>query len=125
VLVAGLGQRDLALLFVELEIFLDQARDKAIDFLVELGIVFGRAGNDQRRARFVDQDGVDFVDDREMMAALHHGIAAATSRSKPGRRSGRFRRRRRRTDGPDFARVRRRRRASDDQVRVLAIRQHR
>ena len=30
----------------------------------------GGPADDQRRARFVDQDGIDFVDDREMIAAL-------------------------------------------------------
>ena len=29
-------------------------------------VVVGRAGDDQRRAGFVDQDVVDFVDDREV-----------------------------------------------------------
>ena len=38
---------------------------------VELGAFLGRTGNDQRRARFVDQDRVDFVDDREGEPALH------------------------------------------------------
>ena len=30
-----------------------------------------RTADDERRARFIDQDGIDFVDDREMIAALH------------------------------------------------------
>ena len=49
-----------------------QLRDDAIDFVIQVGRFFGRARDDQRRARFVDQDAVDFVDDREVMAALHH-----------------------------------------------------
>jgi hypothetical protein len=32
--------------------------------------------DDQRRARFVDQDRVDFVDDRVVQLALHHLIEA-------------------------------------------------
>ena len=31
-----------------------------------------RAGNDEGRARLVDEDRVDFVDDREVVAALNH-----------------------------------------------------
>jgi hypothetical protein len=42
-----------------------QARHDAIDAHVQFGRFVGRAGNDQRRARFVDQDRVDFVDDGE------------------------------------------------------------
>ena len=48
-----------------------QLRDDAIDFVVEVGRLLGRAGDDQRRPRFVDQDAVDFVDDREVVPALH------------------------------------------------------
>jgi len=39
---------------------------------VELGLVFGRPRNDERRARLVDQDRVDLVDDRVGVAALGH-----------------------------------------------------
>ena len=49
-----------------------QLRDDAIDFVIEVGRFLGRTGDDQRRARLVDQDAVDFVDDREVMAALDH-----------------------------------------------------
>ena len=38
---------------------------------VEVGRLLGSAGDDQRRARLVDQDVVDLVDDPERMAALH------------------------------------------------------
>ena len=34
-------------------------------------VLLGRAGDDQRRPRLVDQDRVDLVDDREVVAALH------------------------------------------------------
>jgi hypothetical protein len=49
-----------------------EPRDVGVDGVVEIGAVVERAGNDQRRARLVDQDGVDFVDDGEGMPALHH-----------------------------------------------------
>ena len=39
---------------------------------VELGIVLGRAGDDQRRARLVDQDRIDLVDDRVMERPMDH-----------------------------------------------------
>ena len=41
-----------------------QVRDHAVDDRVFLGGLFGRAGDDQRRARLVDEDGVDFVYNR-------------------------------------------------------------
>ena len=48
-----------------------QPRDDAIDLVVEVGRFLGRARDDQRRPRFVDQDAVDFVDDGEVVPALH------------------------------------------------------
>ena len=48
-----------------------QARDDAIDLVVEIGRFLRRAGDDQRRPRFVDEDAVHLVDDREVMPALH------------------------------------------------------
>ncbi len=47
-----------------------QLGDDAVDLVILVGGFFARSGNDQRRARFVDQDGVHFVDDREVVAAL-------------------------------------------------------
>ena len=41
------------------------------ELAVEVARLLGRAGDDQRRARLVDQDVVDLVDDAEGMAALH------------------------------------------------------
>ncbi len=38
---------------------------------VEIGVVLGLAGDDQRRARLVDQDRIDFIDNGEIQAALH------------------------------------------------------
>ena len=43
-----------------------------VDGDVEVGPVLGRAGDDERRARFVDQDRIDLVDDGEGVAALDH-----------------------------------------------------
>ena len=40
------------------------------ELLVEVGRLLGRAGDDQRRARLVDEDVVDLVDDAEGVAAL-------------------------------------------------------
>ena len=69
---AGFGQRHRALLLVDLIVGLVEQRDVGIDGVVEFGTVVERAGNDQRRARLVDQDGVHFVDDGEDVAALDH-----------------------------------------------------
>ena len=73
-LVALFGQRHLAGLFVQVVVFLFQRAHHRIDGAVHLGLVFGGTGNDQRRARLVDQDGVHFVDDGEGVAALGHGV---------------------------------------------------
>ncbi len=67
-LVAGLGQRDDAGLLVELEIAGHELRNELVDGDVELGAVVERAGDDQRRARLVDQDRVHLVDDGEVVA---------------------------------------------------------
>jgi uncharacterized protein (TIGR03437 family) len=47
-----------------------QLRNDAVDLVVLVCGLLAGAGNDQRRARFVHQNGVDFVDDRELVAAL-------------------------------------------------------
>jgi hypothetical protein len=49
---------------------LEHRRD-LVHLQVELGVVLGLAGDDQRRARLVDEDGVHLVDDREIEHALH------------------------------------------------------
>ena len=86
---AALGQRDRLVLLVDdvvagrlellallgLDVALGdgarlQPRDDAIDFVVEVGRFLGRARDDQRRPRLVDQDAVDLVDDREVVPAL-------------------------------------------------------
>ncbi len=51
--------------------FLDEPGKDFIDAVILVGGFFRGAGNNQRRAGFVDEDGVDFIDDGEMMAALH------------------------------------------------------
>ena len=45
--------------------------DNAIHLVVLVGGFFAGARNDERRPRFVDQDGIDFVDDGEVVHALH------------------------------------------------------
>ena len=69
-----LGEQRLLLLLVVLEGvgILDHLLNDQIDRPVEIRAVLGRTGNDQRRTRLVDQDRVDFVDDREMVTALDH-----------------------------------------------------
>ena len=42
-----------------------------LTLIILVGGFLAGAGDDQRGARFVDQDGIHFVDDGEVMAALH------------------------------------------------------
>ncbi len=49
---------------------LGEERRQPVDPLVGFGVVLGLAGNDQRRARLVDQDRIDLVDDRVAQLAL-------------------------------------------------------
>ena len=56
VLVAGLGQGDDAGLLVELVVALLELGNELVDGVVELGAVVERTGDDERRARLVDQD---------------------------------------------------------------------
>ncbi len=72
VLVADLGQADGALLFVDVEILALQAWDEGVDADVEARAVFRRTGDDQRRARLVDENRIDLVDDGEAVPALDH-----------------------------------------------------
>ncbi len=58
-----------------------QARH-VVDLVVQIGVIFGLAGNDQRGARFIDQDRIDFIDDRKIQCPLdpvarleHHVVA--------------------------------------------------
>ena len=73
---AGFGQRHRALLLVDFVVGLVERRDVAVDGVVEFGAVVERAGDDQRRARLVDQDRVDFVDDGVDVPALDHVLHA-------------------------------------------------
>ena len=75
---ARLGQVHLAGLLVGVVVALallgllaPEARHERVDLHVELGALLGRARDDERRARLVDQDRVHLVHDREMLAALH------------------------------------------------------
>ncbi|MBV6418132.1 MAG: hypothetical protein CMLOHMNK_02925 [Steroidobacteraceae bacterium] len=83
VLVAFLGDMHLLLLLVDREIaravlFLlaRQARHELVDREVELGALLGGTRDDERRARLVDQDRVDLVDDRVGVAALYAVLEA-------------------------------------------------
>src|SRR6267154_798437 len=49
----------------------NQLGDDLVDLEIFVGGFFGWAGDDEWGARLVDQDGVDFVNDGEMVAALH------------------------------------------------------
>ena len=81
---AALGDRDRLVLLVELVVVVGDERPSSCfgsmpsgflpgfswrrepgELRVEVGGLLGRAGDDQRRARLVDQDVVDLVDDRE------------------------------------------------------------
>jgi hypothetical protein len=80
-LVAGLAQLHLAHLLVDGEVALLvalltlfglalQLWHQLVDALVELGAVLRRTGDDQRRARLVDEDRVDLVDDGKAEGSL-------------------------------------------------------
>ena len=49
-----------------------ELRDDDVDADVLVGGLVGGAGDDERRAGFVDEDGVHFVDDAEVLTALDH-----------------------------------------------------
>ena len=77
VFVAGFGEVDLLGLFIGPEItsallFLlrNELGDDGVDLGPELGVVVGRAADDERRAGLVDEDGVHLVDDCVVLAAL-------------------------------------------------------
>ena len=71
---AGLEHADGALLLVDLVVL---ALDEAVGDVGELaepavGLARRGSGDDERGAGLVDEDRVDLVDDREVVAALHH-----------------------------------------------------
>ena len=69
---ARLGQREVALLLVHLEVrALDQLASHGVGDAVWLRVVLRRAGDDERRPRLVYQYRVDLVDDAVVMPALH------------------------------------------------------
>src|SRR5882757_7750226 len=69
---AFFGQRGLAMLFVDGVVDVtDQLGNDFVDLEIFVGGLFGWAGDNQRGARLVDQDGVDFIDDGEVMATLN------------------------------------------------------
>ena len=78
VLVTGFAQDHLMGFFIDPEIAVAvffllarQQRRHLVHHLVELDVVVGLAGNNQRRARFVDQNRVYFVHHGEIQLALH------------------------------------------------------
>src|SRR5208283_750921 len=83
---AFVGNRDTAMFFVHDKVAREdlgltrrridlfaffQLGNDAIHLVVLVGGLFAGSRNNQRSAGFVDQDGVDFVDDREVVHALH------------------------------------------------------
>ena len=78
VFVPGVGQVHLLALLVRPVVALAlllllplEPGNELVDLDVELGALLGRARDDQRRARLVDQDRIDLVDDRVLEPALH------------------------------------------------------
>ncbi len=69
---AVFGEVGRALLFIDFVVFRRQKRNEGVDGVVEVGAVVQRAGDDERRARLIDEDRVDFIDDRIVVATLHH-----------------------------------------------------
>lgn len=69
--VAFLGRLALDLFNLALE-----TRDQLVDLDVQLGAVFGLAGDDQRGTRLVDEDRVHFVDHGEVQLALELVVQA-------------------------------------------------
>ena len=45
--------------------------DQLVDLLVQISTFLGRSRDDQRRARFIDKNGVDLIDDGEIQLSLH------------------------------------------------------
>ena len=67
-----LGDSDRALLDVDFVVLvLAHGPREPGEIRIPLGLVVGRAGDDQRGSRFVDEDRVDLVDDGEVVTALH------------------------------------------------------
>ncbi len=73
---AGLGQGHGAMLLVHLIVVAPELRQQPIDAAIGFGGVFRAAGDDERRARLVDQDRIDLVDDAVEELALAHVLQA-------------------------------------------------
>ena len=71
---ADLGEHDGAGLLVLLVVLGLEPRNHRVDPAIELGRILGGTRDDQRRARLVDQDRVDLVDDREVERPLDHRV---------------------------------------------------
>ena len=70
----GFGQRNCLEFFILVVSggILHQLLHHDVDLAVQIRTVLGGAGDDQRRAGFIDQDGVDLVNDRVEEIALDH-----------------------------------------------------
>ncbi len=75
---AGFGQRNRLEFFILVVSgwVLHQFLHHDVDLAVQVGTVLGGAGDDQRRARLIDQDGVHLVDDGVEEVALDHVFQA-------------------------------------------------
>ena len=78
VLVPGFGQMHLLALLVDriipgplLALLAREPRHELVDAHVDLGALLGRTRDDERRARLIDQDRIDLIDDRVGQRALH------------------------------------------------------
>ena len=69
---ACLGQRYGPSLLIQIVILGNEMGDDLVGDQILVRRCFGRTGNDQRCPRLVDQDGVNLVDNGEVMIALHH-----------------------------------------------------
>ena len=76
-LVAILGIGDVAGFLVDLEMRLVQLGDQRVDLLIKIAAVLAGAGDDERRARLVDQNAVHLVDDGKEMPPLGHFLDRA------------------------------------------------
>jgi hypothetical protein len=52
--------------------FLAELWNVAVEGVVKIGAIFHRAGNNEGGAGFVNEDGIDLIDDGKVMPALHH-----------------------------------------------------
>ncbi len=75
-IVANLGIGNRLVFFILIVIFFVQLLDQFICLIVQFSSLLGRAGNNQRRTRFINQNRVHFIDNRIVMAALHQFLAS-------------------------------------------------